>query len=99
MTLKDQPPTVINKCLQVVECNQKWRNLAPTSDVNVRFCKDCRKEVHNIRIKDLLKWRPRRDACIYIDFAGLAKLYPHLLKKEYPFSPPERILGVAKFKS
>lgn len=96
MSLEDKPPVRINKCLQVLECNRNWRQLTPTDDINVRFCDECHRRVHNIRLKDLLKWQPRKNACIYIDFAGLAKLYPHILRKEYPFSSPT-ILGVAKF--
>ena len=96
MSLKDQPPVQLNKCTQVLECNRKWRDLAPTSDVNVRHCTECNRDVHNIRVKDVLKWKAREGACIYIDFAGLAKLYPHLLEKRYPYGARE-ILGVASF--
>ena len=96
MTLKDQPPVQLNKCTQVLECNRKWRDLAPTHDANVRHCTECHREVHNIPVKDLLKWKAREGACIYVDFAGLAKLYPHLLEKRYPYGAPE-ILGVANF--
>jgi hypothetical protein len=96
MSLKDKPPARINTCLQLLECNRNWKQLTPTEDINIRFCNECHRKVHNIRLKDLLKWRPRKGACVYIDFAGLAKLYPHLLSREYSSSSPT-ILGIANF--
>jgi hypothetical protein len=80
----------------VLECNRNWKQLRPTDDINIRFCDERDRKVHNICLKDLLKWQPRKDACVYIDFAGLAKLYLHLLSTEYPFSSPA-ILGIANF--
>jgi hypothetical protein len=94
MGIKNQPPTKVSSCLQIVECNQKWRDLHPTDNINIRVCGACKKQVHNLRLKDILKWKHRDDACLYIDFAGLAKLYPHLLGKSYPFEPRE-VLGIA----
>jgi hypothetical protein len=94
MSLKDQPPVQLNKCTQVLECNRKWRDLLPTNDINVRHCAECKREVHNIRVKDLLKWKPRDGVCIYIDFEGLAKLYPQHLTRAFPYLP-QSLMGVA----
>lgn len=95
MGLKNQPPTNIHGCLQVVECDRQWRDFSPTSDINVRTCKECGKDVHNIMLKDLLRWKPQEHSCIFIDFAGLAKVYPHILERQFPYAPAQ-IIGIVK---
>ena len=94
MGLKHQPPTRIHACLQVVECDRRWRDFDPTADIHIRSCRECGKNVHNIELKDLLRWEPRENACIFIDFAGLAKLYPHILQSKFPHAPAQ-IIGIA----
>jgi len=77
-----------------VECDRRWRDFDPTADIHIRSCRECGKNVHNIELKDLLRWEPRENACIFIDFAGLAKLYPHILQSRFPHAPAQ-IIGIA----
>jgi len=36
----------IKNCVQATRCDAKWENLQETSDLSVRFCTDCQKDVH-----------------------------------------------------
>ena len=60
MGLKHQPPTRIHACLQVVECDRRWRDFDPTADIHIRSCRECGKNVH----------RPRRVVQLRQDLPG-----------------------------
>lgn len=65
--MNDAQPRLRN-CNFKFRCTQKWQLLEVTTEVDVRFCKECQKEVHLVKsLPDLYAFL-KNDFCVAIPF-------------------------------
>lgn len=56
----------IRNCTFAYKCQMKWENLYETEDDNIKFCKDCQKEVHYCDTDEELLEAIKRNKCVSI---------------------------------
>ena len=56
----------ISNCSFAYKCQMQWENLYETENENIKFCKDCQKEVHYCETDEELLEAIKRNKCVSI---------------------------------
>ena len=46
LQINRDPEVTVKNCQFLFECKARWSNLIKTGDKNIRFCRQCQKDVH-----------------------------------------------------
>jgi hypothetical protein len=65
---------MIRNCRFAFKCEQKWDDLNETRDDDIRFCKDCQREVYLSLDEESLVENIRLNRCVAIDDGDSSRL-------------------------
>lgn len=70
---------MIRNCRFAFKCEQKWDDLNDTRDEQIRFCKDCQREVYLSLDEESLVENIRLNRCVAIDDNDGSRLLGHVV--------------------
>ena len=70
---------MIRNCRFAFKCEQKWDDLNETRDDDIRFCKDCQREVYLSLDEESLVENIRLNRCVALDDGDSSRLLGHVI--------------------